>query len=64
MSTIPSVGFIARFAMPVLKDMEVIDVDQGMGVMKTTPKGFRVGSLLVGYCETAAFDAALRAPPH
>ena len=24
MSTIPSVGFIARFAMPVLKDIEVI----------------------------------------
>ena len=31
--------------MPFLKDIEIIDVNQGVGVMKTTPKGFRVGSL-------------------
>ena len=49
--------------MPFLKDIEMIDLNQGVGVMKTTPIGFRVGPLLVGCCETAAFDAALRAPP-
>ena len=45
--------------MPFLKDIEVIEVDQRVGVTERMPKGFRLKSLLVGCCETAAFDAAL-----